>query len=895
MTRSLLARLRASAGQLALLAALTVVAGVLLTGAPRVANDLTDQALRQRIESLPYQVKDLTYSADNLAGGFLPHHAADRLRQQRDRLGPALTSRIDSSLYTVTAPAQTTLALDHGLTGRARFGVRTGNEYQQRTRLVDGRWPQNGPGLPRIEVVVSELSAQILNFKVGTDYAITSSERPLPPLKMRVVGIFAAQDPQDAIWDTEPYLLNSYIPQDDNESYLNVMLTDVAGMDLVAQHNIRVDYAWRYHLGLSTLDMVTAPDVIKAVLESRKLGVGGTSAVTGLDTALARFADGARSAQALFAVVQAGTLATLGGLVLLASRLGAIRRRPEFVLLRARGASLRAIGGQTIAETLCVVPFAIVAGYYLGRMAPGRPAATELILAGFAFVALLALPVMAMGTLRTMSFSEERDDLASARIGLKRRTAELSLLAVAALGVVLLRRRGLSAGIDFYLITVPVLLATGAAILTLRVVPAPLGWVSRLASRARGAVGFLGFARAGRSAPATVGPIAVLVVAVCTTVFSLAIAGTVDAGRDRAADHDLPADTVVQGYFFADDTADELSRVPGVTAVARFAGLPTTHVRTSADLDAKDVGQVFLLLVDGPRFAEVARASGRVADLSDTIVNAQRSETPPALISSGLAERLGGKQSAALDLQGRTFSFQVAGVVDTYPVIARTANQFVVLPWQALPLVSGVGGAIHPTGFLVAGDADSAQLQAAGDAGQLRWISSIADPRPGYKPTTKVVAWADRRAQLESTGVNSVLTFAFSIGAIGGVLMALLAVGFAVLAGARTRGKILSRLRTMGLTRRQGRRLLILELGPVVTVAVLTGGVVGLALPRLIAPALNLTSFTDGYDAGLQLDPAVIGGSLGLIIAGLGTALLVETIFNRRLRLGEVLRLGSAE
>ena len=38
MTRSLLARLRASAGQLSLLALLTVVAGVLLTGAPRVAH-----------------------------------------------------------------------------------------------------------------------------------------------------------------------------------------------------------------------------------------------------------------------------------------------------------------------------------------------------------------------------------------------------------------------------------------------------------------------------------------------------------------------------------------------------------------------------------------------------------------------------------------------------------------------------------------------------------------------------------------------------------------------------------------------------------------------------------------------------------------------------------------
>ena len=766
MTRSLLARLRASAGQLTLLAVLTVVAGVLLTGAPRVANALTDQALRQRIESLPYQVKDLTYTIQGLGGvgGFLPRHAADRMRQQRERLLPQLTSRIDRSLYTVTAPTETTVALDHGL-GPSRFGVRTGNDYQQGTRLVDGRWPQNVPGLPRVEVVISEVSAQILNFHVGTDYAITSSEGPPNPLKMRIVGIVAALDPTDAIWDTEPYLLTTYVPQEDGESYLTMMLTDIAGMDVVSLHDLRVDYDWRYQFDTSTLDMVNAPEVIKAILEARKLGIAGTSAVTGLDTALARFADGARSAQSLFAVVQAGTLATLGGLVLLASRLGAIRRRPEFVLLRARGASLRTIGVLTTAETMCVVPFAIVGGYLLGRMAPGRPASTELILAGFALIALLALPVMAMGTLRTMSFNEERDDLASARIGLKRRTAELSLLGVAVLGVLLLRRRGLPEGIDFYLVTVPVLLATGAAILTLRVVPAPLGWASRIASRARGAVGFLGLARAGRSAPAAIGPIAVLVVAVCTTVFSIAIAGTVAAGRNQAADHDLPADAMIQGYYFASDTTEELGRVPGVTAVAPFAGFPTTRVRTSSDLDAKEMAQVYLLLVDGPRFAEVARASGRKADLSDTIVNAQRSDTPPALISPGLAERLAGKQTGALDIQGRTFDFQVAGVVESYPVIARSATQFMVMPWQALPVVSGVGSPINPTGFLVSGDVDEAQLRAAGDAGQLRWVSAVAEPRQGYRPITKVLDWADRRAQLESTGVNSVLTFAFGIGA----------------------------------------------------------------------------------------------------------------------------------
>ncbi|WP_344351060.1 FtsX-like permease family protein, partial [Catellatospora coxensis] len=128
-----------------------------------------------------------------------------------------------------------------------------------------------------------------------------------------------------------------------------------------------------------------------------------------------------------------------------------------------------------------------------------------------------------------------------------------------------------------------------------------------------------------------------------------------------------------------------------------------------------------------------------------------------------------------------------------------------------------------------------------------------------------------------------------------GVALALLAIGFAVVSGARGRGTVLSRLRTMGLSRGQGRGLLLVELMPVVAVAVVTGAVVGTAVPHLIAPALGLSQFTDGVSVGVTFDPVVVGASLVLVLIGMVTALAVETLFNRRLRLGEVLRLGSFE
>jgi putative ABC transport system permease protein len=97
----------------------------------------------------------------------------------------------------------------------------------------------------------------------------------------------------------------------------------------------------------------------------------------------------------------------------------------------------------------------------------------------------------------------------------------------------------------------------------------------------------------------------------------------------------------------------------------------------------------------------------------------------------------------------------------------------------------------------------------------------------------------------------------------------------------------------MGLSGRQGRRLLVVELLPSVAVAVLAGGVVGVLLPSVLRPALGLDAFTGGATASVVLDPLLVGGSLALVVVALATAVLVETVANRRLRLGAALRLGE--
>ncbi|MBX7267053.1 FtsX-like permease family protein [Micromonospora sp. Llam7] len=102
-----------------------------------------------------------------------------------------------------------------------------------------------------------------------------------------------------------------------------------------------------------------------------------------------------------------------------------------------------------------------------------------------------------------------------------------------------------------------------------------------------------------------------------------------------------------------------------------------------------------------------------------------------------------------------------------------------------------------------------------------------------------------------------------------------------------------SRLRTLGLSAGSGRRLLVYELVPLVVVAALTGAAVGAALPWVLGSTLGLSAFAPDVPVGYHLDPLIVASVLGLVVLGLVTGLAVENLSNRRMRLGEVLRLGE--
>ncbi|MDG4790710.1 FtsX-like permease family protein [Micromonospora sp. WMMD1102] len=906
-----LRRARVFAGYLGLLGMLGLVAALLVTGAPRLANGFADDGLRHDVRDLPYQVRDLNLTADqdplqrpDAAA------AADQLDRYRKRLPGPLPGLVGQQWFAGRiGPKDLSVSGDApSLRGNCppELQLRGQAGIERELRMVEGRWPVSRGG---VEAAVSREAAGILGLRVGTLVELSGKGFVLGSVPVRIVGIYDPVDPAAPAWDAIRLAEVPCPSPTDGTTHRAALLTDLPGIT-AAGRVLGIGYDWRYRVDEERMTSADIPEVLTAFAATRRTPPErGLVLATGLDSGLTRFDDQLRAVRALLAVVQAGILATLLGLVVLAAGLAVQRRREEFTLLRARGAATAAIGARTLRETAVVLPFAVLAGWLLGRLAPGRPAGAEPL--GVALVLLgttLAIPLLAVLSQRRASFVGQRRDLVRHRPSVRRLTAELFVLLLAVLGVLLLHRRGLSqaSGVDPYLVSVPVLLAVAAALLALRLVPWPLRQLGRIAARARTVVPFVGLARAGRGAPVTVGPLAVLVVAIATGVFTSVVTSTVAEARDRVTDQEIGADARITGSYSEQATADRLAALPGVAAVSPLAVEVGQPLRSATPdlLGGRDLGQVQVLVVDGPSLARVLAESGVDAGVPAGLTAPGRVDGPvPALVSPDVADAVGAGAvgagavgaGAVTEVQGRRYAFRVDRVASGFPGVAVDARRFVVLPWQALPVPEFQP--IRANQFLLAGEGFApAELTATVDAAQREYLAKVlAQPVEQVRPQTAVAVdtWTAHRRSLERSGVNRLLSFTFGTGVAGATALALLAVGFAVLAEAPGRGRMLSRLRTMGLSGRQGRGLLVYELVPLLGVAVLTGGLVGVALPRLLGPALGLSGFTGGLPARIHLDPLLLVAVLLLVVVALVAALAVENVVNRRMRLGEVLRLGE--
>ncbi|WP_055551031.1 FtsX-like permease family protein [Streptomyces kanamyceticus] len=155
---------------------------------------------------------------------------------------------------------------------------------------------------------------------------------------------------------------------------------------------------------------------------------------------------------------------------------------------------------------------------------------------------------------------------------------------------------------------------------------------------------------------------------------------------------------------------------------------------------------------------------------------------------------------------------------------------------------------------------------------------------------------AEEQAEAADDGLIAAMTTAHTACAALTVLLALLALVLELLLSAPARGRTTARLRTLGLGGRATSALHLLQLLPLVLAAVAGGVVLGLTLPALLGPALDLREFTGGPAAPAShtdvLFTAALGAGLCVLVAA---AVGVETWLGRRRGLGAVLRLGRSD
>ncbi|MFD7948829.1 FtsX-like permease family protein, partial [Streptomyces sp. NPDC059744] len=539
----------------------------------------------------------------------------------------------------------------------------------------------------------------------------------------------------------------------------------------------------------------------------------------------------------------------------------------------SRGGSLRGIGGRLLAETAVTVVPAAALGLLLAVAAVG-PARLWPAVVGAVAVAVLVCVALPLGTTllhRRPQLHGARDDMMTARPSRRRTVAELTVLVLAVGAVAALRRRGTAAGggTDFLVSAAPVLVGLIAALLLARLYPLPLRLASRTVARLRGAVGFLALARAGRASVSGAPALLALLVALTTAAFGGSVLAGVADARDDAAVRATGADARISGEGDAMPLPDRLVRdvrkaggVQDVAPVQIEYGVPLP----SNDAGIDDAKGTTLVGVDPATYAKLARATGFgpfSADRLKATGAAPRKGTLPSkdrvlpvLASPAVAERLGGRPRD-IRSQAGDFKVRVVGTVTRTPAVDSAG--FLIV--DATSLTHRQTTTLLVTG----GSPDAKALRAAAH-------------RAGS--TFSVQLRSEERAAFVDTPMQSGAERIYAAAIAAGAGYALLAVLLSLLQTAPERTALLARLRTMGLTLRQGRRLLGLEAMPQALLAAVGGLLVGWSTIALLAPGVDLVQLalssgtgSDALDtAPLRADP------WSLALPALGVVALAATV-----------------
>lgn len=888
--------------------ALVLVTAFLAAAGPRAYQRVSDQAVRDAFDDAPLAATEVTATSTNFLSASQLPEVDNRLRAA---MSDPLRDVLGSSTYGLTSDQYDTFQPGSSKPFRPRPYAWLQLRYQSgllgKARFVDGGPPrraeQIGTGRPKFlgfaEIALDAGVAGQLDMQVGDRIRLKPISRTAfgvgfgGPITVEVSGLFRPKDPKDLGWQ-----VNELVLEPGSEVTPTGDLVAEYAMALVSARQLRVggkispeqDYDWHYQVDVDRLDAANAPMVQDAIAQLSATGVivgANTSFESSVVTTSAigeqldAYAAQESTAQAVSAIVLAGLLAVALLVLALAAEVSVRRRAEALALERGRGASAGQIVTLLAVESALVAVPAAVLGYLAAvELVPSSPVRLSVLLSAAIAVACVGF-VSVGGRLahRASGPTAARTGRLAAGLRTRRRLlAELVLVALAVGGLLLLRRRGVgeaTEGADPFLASVPVLLALAVGVLALRAYPWVLRPLFGLARARSGTVAFVSLARSARRPLAAALPMAVLLLGLGFAVFASAVESTVVRAQDEAAWDAVGADYRLDTTAFLPEHLRAVAKTAGVTATVPVATpdadvvLPDTSRRT-----------VRFLALDPAAYLELTAEAppGRVPRdaLSGLAAQPESDGAPAVLVSPGVADEAE-DGVVGLYVPGiGSVDAAVAAVIERFPT--EDLGEVVVMD---LATLRGLQSAPLRAGEVLVQGSAAAAGPLAETVASLSLQVAVTDRRDVEADTAEL-------ALVEGT----VAAFRLGVGVSAGY--GLLATLLALVLTARPRASLLATLRTLGAPRRQVAGVAALELVPLVAAVVLTGWVVGGLLPYLLAPALDLASFTGGLaPPTVRLDwPTTVLLGLGLA-AVVALAVTGTVLAERRRRPAETTRIGA--
>ncbi len=732
------------------------------------------------------------------------------------------------------------------------------------SHIVAGRLPADGGTAGQqtvVQVAVTAGTAARLGLRVG-------SRLDAGTVELVVTGIIRPADPAAAFWTQSTAAVSPVLVQGSSAQpyWTGTVFIGAGALPLIesALGPTEMEVTWVYAAAVGGLNVAAASNLDASLASMASSGatfvtsgIPVTAAVTSqIPTVLAPFLAGESAAAPVLELLYV-SLAVLGAVVvLLGARLVAQRRAAELTLMRARGAALYQLGWLVLRASVIVAAVAGGAAAVLAiSLTPGDGDAVGWWLAGLTIAVTLAGPVLISVVPQRVAApvaQRPRRRAGGRSRAVRRIVVETLLVAVAAGGLVVLRDQGLSSGSSgLYTSAAPVLLAIGVAVVVLRCYPPVVRELARVAGRSRGAVAFVGLARATRTPPGSALPSFALVLVLAMVAFPDMIAASVTQAQVAASWQQVGADAII-AVPATDEISPalqhQISAVPGVVATAT-AATATGALSSGFALSVMWVDPArWATVVDqapGPRFPVAALTGNAATGNAATVLPAVA--TPAAAQAVGTA---GGTGPAEVSEGSSTITIRLAGRIASVP--GATTNAVVVVPQE--PLGTSPPG---PDLMLVAGPRlDGARLSAV-----------VHRAQPDASVTLRSTALAALRSAPVLQAARTALTQGLATAAGFGVLILLMS----LLLTAQTRELTLVSLATMGLRRWQAQLLLAAEMLPPVVAAAIGGVACAWLLAPLVGPSLNLAAFS-GTGSAIVVTPAIFplaASAVGLVLAAL--------------------------